>query len=111
MSDERIKASAEAWESGKLGNDPKKFRKAKVDRAKIDKSLNLTLISLRLQDQLIDDLKHIAGSQGIGYQPLMRQILHMYVNSWKDEYASKPRPKRAGIKRLLGPFKRTAVVG
>jgi hypothetical protein len=49
----------------------------------IDEALALQLISIRLQKSLIEDFKFIATLNGIGYQPLMRQILKRFVDSEK----------------------------
>ena len=46
----------------------------------IDQSLGLQMISVRLQKKLIDQLKQLAEDDGIGYQPLIRQILQRYVS-------------------------------
>jgi len=47
----------------------------------LDDALELQLISVRLQKSLIDGLKLIAKANGIGYQPLMRQVLNRFVDS------------------------------
>ncbi|WP_395947513.1 CopG family antitoxin [Caedibacter taeniospiralis] len=66
-----------AWDERKLGSDVKH---AVLHQTSADNSLNLKLISCRLQQDLIDDLKYIASSKGINYQPLIRQVLTEYVS-------------------------------
>ena len=66
------------WDNGKLGQDA---QHAKVYSDTADTKLNLKLISCRLQETLIDDLKHISASKGISYQPLIRQVLTEYVST------------------------------
>ncbi|WP_192483632.1 MULTISPECIES: CopG family antitoxin [Cysteiniphilum] len=66
-----------SWDEGKLGTD---IEHAVPFKTSADKGLNLKLISCRLQQDLIDDLKHIASSKGISYQPLIRQVLTEYVS-------------------------------
>lgn len=39
----------------------------------------LKMISQRLEEELIEDLKFFAEFEGMGYQPLMRKVLHRYV--------------------------------
>lgn len=80
MTKKKIRASAEAWESGELGTDPSSVRVADVDPAAVDDSAGLIQISIRFQKSLIEDFKRIAETQGIGYQPLMRQVLTQYIN-------------------------------
>lgn len=80
-----IPTSDEAWDTGKLGREEEFARRAPEDanEAKIDSSLDLQLISIRLQKSLIEDYKHIASMNGIGYQPLMRQILKRFADAEK----------------------------
>jgi hypothetical protein len=43
------------------------------------------MISVRLQKQLISDLKFIATAHGIGYQPLIRDVLSRFVTHEKKQ--------------------------
>lgn len=82
----KIKASDEAWESKELGDDEAHVKAAKGNiEAEIDAALELQLISIRLQKSLIEDMKRIAILNGIGYQPLMRQVLKRFVDSEKRQ--------------------------
>lgn len=68
------------WENKKLGAEEQYVRKVSQEREQsVDSTLELHLISLRLQKNLIDGLKYLAREEGIGYQPLIRQILTHYV--------------------------------
>lgn len=75
----------EAWESGKLGQDDQFVRKSKGNESKLDEKLGLQMISIRLQKSLIEDLKDISELNGIGYQPLMKQILKRFVDAEKKK--------------------------
>lgn len=80
----KIPSTDEAWDTGELGREEQYVVRApKVDEAKIDDALDLQLISIRLQKSLIEDFKHIASLNGIGYQPLMRQILKRFADAEK----------------------------
>ena len=80
----KITASDEAWESGALGLDEEFVRVAQeIDEAKIDESVGLVPVSIRLQKSLIEDFKIIAKYNGIGYQPMMRQILTRFADCEK----------------------------
>ncbi|TQV62667.1 MAG: hypothetical protein FNT29_08805 [Halothiobacillaceae bacterium] len=74
----------EAWETGKLGLDTE-F--AAVDpehdltSAAVDKALGLKPISIRLEEQLIQDFKLLGQMEGIGYQTLMRTVLRRFAES------------------------------
>jgi predicted DNA binding CopG/RHH family protein len=84
--DPKIEGTPEAWESRDLGQD-EKFVKISDDikQDAIDESLELQMISIRLQKPLIDDLKMIAKLHGLGYQPLIRQILTRFVDCEKKQ--------------------------
>ncbi len=76
------KAVEDAWDSGELGRDEGYARKADdVREERIDDALELQLISVRLQKSLIESLKIIAKANGIGYQPLIRQILTAFAHN------------------------------
>ena len=83
---DKIPASDEAWETGQLGADHAYAQVVKGDdtlEAQIDAALELQAISIRLQKSLIDDFKAIALLVGVGYQPLMRQVLTRFVDCEK----------------------------
>ena len=87
MSDKhKIEATDAAWDSGQLGKDEEHVRVSKgVDEKSIDASLGLVPVSIRLQKSLITDFKMIAELNGIGYQPLMRQILTRFAEGEKKK--------------------------
>ena len=87
MSD-KIKSTPEAWETGELGQDEEYVRKADVDESALDESLELQMISIRLQKSLIDDLKNFATLEGLGYQPLIKRVLMRYVDGEKKRIAN-----------------------
>jgi predicted DNA binding CopG/RHH family protein len=77
-------ASDEAWDSGQLGRNAEFVRvSAGLDESKIDQAIGLTPVSIRLQQSLIEDFKVIAKFNGIGYQPLMRQVLTRFAEAEK----------------------------
>jgi len=87
MSD-KIRSTPEAWETGELGRDEEYVRKADVNESALDESLELQMISIRLQKSLIDDLKNFATLEGLGYQPLMKRVLQRYVDGEKKRIAN-----------------------
>lgn len=81
-----VKNTPEAWENGELGDDERYVAQAPlIDNSEIEKSLDLHPISIRLQKSLIDDLKMVAKNNGIGYQPLIRQVLKRFVEAEKNQ--------------------------
>jgi len=86
---QKIEATDKAWDSGQLGTDEKHVRVSDgVDEKSIDASIGLVPVSIRLQKSLVADFKMIAELNGIGYQPLMRQILTRFAAGEKKKIIS-----------------------
>lgn len=79
----KIEGTVEAWEGEQLGADEAHAKVADDHAHEIDAALGLQPISIRLQKSLLDDLKAIASLNGIGYQPLVRQVLTRFADSEK----------------------------
>jgi hypothetical protein len=77
----KIEGSAEAWDDGTLGTDPAYIAVAPDADKAIDDALGLQPISIRLQRSLLDNLKALAQLNGLGYQPLIRQVLTRFVDA------------------------------
>ena len=72
----------DAWESGEYGLEEAYIKVTDAaEAAEVDGALNLKMISIRLQNDLINKLKLIAKYHGIGYQSLIRNQLHKFVRS------------------------------
>lgn len=70
------------WETGELGRDPKHVERATPEqKQEIEAALGLQMISIRLQKELLTELKLIAEYRGIGYQPLIRDILSRFART------------------------------
>lgn len=86
----KIEASDEAWDSGQLGREEEYVRVSKnVDESTINDAAGLKLVSIRLQKSLIEDFKSLATFNGIGYQPLMRQVLKAFAEDEKNRLSIK----------------------
>lgn len=82
---------SELWESKQLGASAEYTRRAPANTSKeVDDSLGLQAISIRLQKELVDQLKDLAKQDGIGYQPYIRQLLTRHV---RDTLAKKDERK------------------
>ena len=74
----------DTWDNRELGAEEKFVRRASSTREKaLDENLGLQTISIRLQKNLIENLKELADEDGIGYQPYVRQLLMRHVRSEK----------------------------
>ena len=80
---ERIEADADNWgPSGKFGNDETHVKAAPPDAGQsLDDALELQAISIRLNKGLLRNLKLIAEWHGIGYQPMIRDLLSRFAKS------------------------------
>ena len=85
----RIESTDTAWEDRQLG--------ASAEHAKVDPSehlnalndaLGMQMISIRLPKEMIEAYKLIAAHHGVGYQPLMRDILQRFVPEGLKEVMS-----------------------
>lgn len=79
-----IPSSDEAWENRELGCSEAHVKVSDdVTDLEINEALELHPISIRLNRSLIDDLKMIADLNGLGYQPLIRQVLTRFTDCEK----------------------------
>ncbi len=86
---DRIEGTVEAWEERRLGADEEYVAVSEIDEALVDRSAGMKMISIRLPESLIDDFKDLAQIHGLGYQPLMRQILERFAESEKKRLLNK----------------------
>lgn len=70
---------AEKWEDGTLGATEEHAVRVPEASAALDDAMELQLISIRLQKSLIENLKAIASHHGIGYQPMIRDLLNRFA--------------------------------
>lgn len=86
------KHDAEKWEQRELGAAEKYAAPSPQDESdSVDSALGLQLISIRLQANLIEELKELAVQEGLGYQPLMRMVLTRYVKENEHRLVSRNR--------------------
>ena len=75
-------SSADPWDTGELGRNEGFVKLAPAElKDEIDASLALQMISVRLKKETIKDMKAIAEYRGIGYQPLIRDVLAQFVRA------------------------------
>jgi predicted DNA binding CopG/RHH family protein len=76
----KIKDTDQAWDDRALGAEPEFVRVADSSHERaLDDTLELQSISIRLPKELIKNYKLIADFHGVGYQPLMRDVLQRFV--------------------------------
>lgn len=105
----KIESTDEAWDSGVLGADEAHLRAAPADlEASIDASLGLQSISIRLPKQLIEAYKLIANHHGVGYQPLMRDILQRFVPEGLKEVVHHHESKAGEAEERIDEWRKAA---
>ena len=82
-------SSDDRWEKETLQEEADEASRASAEQEEklnrlLDEGLDLELISIRLQKGLIDAYKELARREGLGYQPLMRQVLTRYIREQGD---------------------------
>lgn len=78
----KIPGTVENWESGELGMNPDQAKAASSEEvAAIEQATgnSMQLISIRMPTELLRVLKEIAKYHGIGYQPMIRDLLDRWA--------------------------------
>lgn len=83
------------WEARELGASEAYVKPSTLDGKTVDEALGLKAISIRLQTSMIDELKAIAARDGIGYQPLIKQVLARFIE--EERRPDKPRAEMAAM--------------
>lgn len=105
----KITGTDEAWESGQLGTSEAHAKPVAASlQDEIDASLGLQAISIRLPKQLIDAYKLIAAHHGVGYQPLMRDILQRFAPQGLKEVLQHHEAKVGEIDQQIDQRKKAA---
>ena len=95
----KIESTDQAWESGTLGASPAHTKPAPAD---------IQAISIRLPKQLIDGYKLIGAHHGVGYQPLMRDILQRALPELMREVLQHHETKAVEVEYQLEEWKKVA---
>ncbi len=107
---------SDPWDTGELGRSLEHAVLVDDEQAEaaLDRSLNLQLISIRLEKDLIDAFKLIASrNKNIGYQTLMRQSLKRFavaeVKRIANEMAAELRATEKAQKEAAEALQKTKV--
>jgi predicted DNA binding CopG/RHH family protein len=80
MATKRIKNTAQSWDERKLGAQAEFVGVAATSHEEaLQEALEMQAISIRLPKSLVRNYKLIADFHGVGYQPLMRDVLQRFV--------------------------------
>ena len=76
----KIASTDAAWDERQLGADATHAQVASAAHfTALNDALGMQAISIRLPKEMIDAYKLIAAHHGVGYQPLMRDILQRFI--------------------------------
>lgn len=76
----KTQGSIENWEERNLGADENFVGIDEDFNISFDDAHDLQLISIRLSKSLIENYKFLANLNGLGYQPLMREVLKRWAD-------------------------------
>ena len=80
MADREHEFERGPWERFDDGIESADLRPATAEEMRaFDRAIGMRLISIRLDDELIDDLKAIAADRGQLYQPMIREVLERFA--------------------------------
>lgn len=105
----KIQGTDEAWENRELGADEAHVVVAPQSAQEtLDAASGMQAISIRLPKDLIDACKLIASAHGVGYQPLIRDVLHRFVASELKQIAQHHQNRAEQVDERLAPQRKAA---
>lgn len=106
------KGNENAWDDGELGRDEQFVARLDASHeAALDEAMEMQSISIRLPKQLIKQYKLIANYHGVGYQPLMRDVMARFVPGALKEIFEEEQKKAAAAAKeatIPEPLKKAA---
>lgn len=81
MASTKKTVAKQPWESFDDDLEQRAFEMDAAEAEKIDEAVGLQMISIRLERTLLSNLKLIAKHHGVGYQPLIRDLLNRFARS------------------------------
>ncbi len=81
MANKKTNVAKQPWELLDENLEKLTVSMDEAEAEKIDEALGLQMISIRLERALLSNLKLIAKHHGVGYQPLIRDLLNRFARS------------------------------
>lgn len=109
MATKKIESTEEAWDARTLGaSDGHVVVAGDEHLTALDDALGLQSISIRLPKQMIEQYKLIAHFHGVGYQPLMRDVMARFVPNALKEILESEKEKAEKTQREMPPLLKAA---
>jgi predicted DNA binding CopG/RHH family protein len=100
--------SWDEWDDGTLGRSAEHAKlSTAIDEEGLNETLGLQSINIRMPKDLLDDLKRIATINGIGYQPLMKQVLQRFVTCEMKQMLRDAADREAARKQIDAELPKT----
>ncbi len=81
MANKKTNVAKQPWELLDQDLEQHTIAMDESEAEKIDEAVGLQMISIRLERRLLSNLKLIAKHHGVGYQPLIRDLLNRFARS------------------------------
>ena len=105
----KIEGTDEAWESGQLGASEANAKPAPQElELAIEAAIGMQSISIRLPKELVEAYKLISAYHGLGYQPLMRDILQRAVPDLMREVVEHHKNKASEVEEQITKWQKAA---
>ncbi len=105
----KIESTDQAWDDRTLGASMEHVLVAPAESTDaLDEALGLQSISIRLPKQMIEQYKLIAHFHGVGYQPLMRDVMARFVPNALCEILESEREKAEKAEAQIPPLRKAA---
>ena len=105
----KIESTDQAWNDRALGASMDHVVVAPSEAVDaLDEALGLQSISIRLPKQMIEQYKLIAHFHGVGYQPLMRDVMARFVPNALREILESEREKAEKAEAQIQPLRKAA---
>ncbi len=105
----KIESTEQAWDDRTLGASMDHVEVASPEAADaLDDALGLQSISIRLPKQMIEQYKLIAHFHGVGYQPLMRDVMARFVPGAIREILECEKEKAEKVEAQMPPLRKAA---
>lgn len=105
----KVTGTNEAWEDRALGADEAHVEVAGVEHlSALEDALGMQSISIRLPKQMVEAYKLIAVHHGVGYQPLMRDILQRFIPEGLKEVVEHHTKKAGQVEDRMEEMRKAA---
>lgn len=105
----KIAGTEQAWEERQLGASAEHAEVAGAEHlTALNEALGMQSISIRMPKEMIDAYKLIGAHHGVGYQPLMRDILQRFIPEGMKEVLEHHKAKAVEAEDRIDDMRKAA---